>query len=158
MALDVDRSECCLLGSLEHLARFTGQVSNATVFLALDQVFSTMVADELNAVPRSSIWVFFFALEGQVFDKHIETDIRFVSAKILLVHDCETWAWFLYLRSANRSQGSKALACNDHIEQVRAKVGGCLEETEELDVVSTRESSAHLQSMSHALHSFFCCS
>jgi len=78
LAFDVDSSECSLLGSLEDQASFASREAYATIVLALDQVFTTVVADELYAVARSSIGIFVFALEGKPFDNGVKADIGLI--------------------------------------------------------------------------------
>jgi hypothetical protein len=64
LAFDVDSSERSLLAAFEDHAGFAGREANATIIFALDQVFTTVVANELYAIARSSIGIFVFALEG----------------------------------------------------------------------------------------------
>lgn len=82
MAFDVDSSECGLLGSFEDQASFTGREANATVVLALDEVCTTVITDELYAIARSSIGVFVFALEGKPCNNGIKADVWFVPVKL----------------------------------------------------------------------------
>ena len=78
LAFDVDSSEGGLLGRLEDHASFTSGEADAAVTLALDQVFTTMVADELYAVARSSIGILVFALEGKPFNDRVKADVWLV--------------------------------------------------------------------------------
>jgi hypothetical protein len=81
LAFDVDCLECGLLGSLEDQTGFASREADATVILALDQVFTTMVANELYAVARSSIGILVFALEGKPFHNGIKANIWLVPVK-----------------------------------------------------------------------------
>lgn len=84
MAFDVDRPECSLLGGLEDHAGFASRETDTAVILALDQVLTTMVADELYAVARSSIGILVFALEGKPFHDGIKADIWLVPVEVRL--------------------------------------------------------------------------
>jgi hypothetical protein len=75
LAFDVDSSERGLLGSLEDHAGFACREANSAVILALDQVLTTVVADELYAVARSSVRILVFALEGKPFNNGIKADV-----------------------------------------------------------------------------------
>ena len=81
MAFDVDSPECSFLGSLEDHARFASREADSAVILALDQVFTTMVADELYAIARSSIGILVFALEGKPFHNGVKADIGLIPVK-----------------------------------------------------------------------------
>jgi len=78
LAFDVDSPERSLLATFENHAGFTGREADATVIFALDQVFTTVVADELYAIARSSIGIFVFALEGKPLDNGVKADIWLV--------------------------------------------------------------------------------
>jgi hypothetical protein len=82
LAFDVDRSECGLFGSLESNTGFASREADAAVILALDQVFTTVVADELYAVARSSIGILVFALEGKPFHNGIKADIWLIPVRL----------------------------------------------------------------------------
>lgn len=81
LAFDVDSSERSLLGSLEDHAGFASRETDAAVILALDQVLSTMVADELYAIARSSVGIFVFALKGKPFHNGIKADVWLIPVK-----------------------------------------------------------------------------
>lgn len=81
LAFDVDSSECGLLGSLEDHAGFACREANSAIILALDQVLSTMVAQELYAIARSSVGIFVFALEGKPFHNGIKADVWLIPMK-----------------------------------------------------------------------------
>jgi len=82
LAFDVDSSECSFLGSLEDHAGFASREADAAVILALDQVFTTMVADELYAVARPSIGILVFALECKPFHNGIKADVWLIPGKL----------------------------------------------------------------------------
>ena len=88
MAFDVDRPECSLLGSLKDHAGFASRKADTAVILALDQVLTTMVADELYAVARSSIGILVFALEGKPFHNGIKADIWLIPVNVRLAFVC----------------------------------------------------------------------
>ena len=102
MAFDVDSSECGLLGSLEDHAGFASREADAAVILALDQVLTTMVADELYAVARSSIGILVFALEGKPFHNGIKADIWLIPVNVRLAFVYARRENGVNLRSANR--------------------------------------------------------
>jgi hypothetical protein len=78
LAFDVDSPEGSLLATLKDHAGFTSREADATIIFPLDQVFTTVVADELYAIARSSIGIFVFALEGKPFDDRVKADIWLV--------------------------------------------------------------------------------
>jgi hypothetical protein len=147
LAFDIDSSEGGLFAIFEDRAGFASSEANAAVVLALDEVCSTMVADELYTVARPSIGVFVFALEGKPVDNGVKADFWFISVMSWLAHVHKECGRDLNLRFANSRQCSEALTRDNHVQEVSAQVWCCLEESEELDVVPARESSAHLQCM-----------
>ena len=84
LAFDVDGLECGLLSCLEDQTSLASRKANAAVIFALDQVFTTMVADELYAVARSSIRILVFALEGKPFHNGVKADIWLVPVGVRL--------------------------------------------------------------------------
>lgn len=84
MPLDVDNPECRLLSELEDVACLAGQEANATIIFALNQVLTTMIADELYAVARAGVRIFVFTLEGKSLDDNIKADVWLVPVEILL--------------------------------------------------------------------------
>jgi hypothetical protein len=110
LAFDIDSSEGGLFAIFEDRAGFAGSEANAAVVLALDEVCSTVVADELYAVARPSIGVFVFALEGKPVNNGVKADFWFVPVMSWLACVHIEHGSDMDLRSANRRQCSQALA------------------------------------------------
>jgi hypothetical protein len=110
LAFDVDSSEGGLFAIFEDQAGFAGSETNTTVVFALDEVCSTVVADELYTIARPSIGVFVFALEGKPIDNGVKADFWFVPVILWLAHVDIQSVSEMDLRSANRRQCSQALA------------------------------------------------
>lgn len=89
LAFDVDSPECSLLGSLKDHAGFASRETNTAVILALDEVLSTMVADELYAIASSSIGILVFALEGKPFHNMIKANVWLIPV--------ESWLACVYM-------------------------------------------------------------
>ena len=83
LPLDVDNTECRFFGKFEDVACLAGQEANAAVVFTLDQVLTTVIADELDAVARASVRVLIFALEGKSFNNNIEADVWLVPVMML---------------------------------------------------------------------------
>jgi hypothetical protein len=84
LTLDIDNAECRNLGSFEYVACLACQEPNAAVVLALDQVLTTMIADELDAVAMASVRVLIFALECKSLNNHVEADFWLVPVTVSL--------------------------------------------------------------------------
>jgi len=89
LSLDIDNFKSRLLCKFEDVAGLAGQKANAAVIFALDQVLTTVIADELYAVARTSVRIFIFALEGKSLDNNIKTDFGLVPVAMLLA--CSVW-------------------------------------------------------------------
>jgi hypothetical protein len=83
LALDIDNAECRFLRKFEDVACLACQESNAAVVFTLDQVLTTVIADELDAVARASVRVLIFALEGKSFDNSVEANVWLVPVTVL---------------------------------------------------------------------------
>jgi hypothetical protein len=83
LALDIDNAECRFLCKLEDVACLAGQEPNAAVVFTLDQVLTTVIADELDAVAVASVRVLIFALEGKSFDNNVEANVWLVPVTML---------------------------------------------------------------------------
>jgi hypothetical protein len=109
LAFDIDSSERGLFAILEDRAGFAGGEANAAVVLALDEVCSTVVADELYAVARPSIGVFVFALEGEPINNGVKADFWFIPVMEWLAHVHIQCGRDLDLRFADCRQCSQTL-------------------------------------------------
>lgn len=85
LPLDIDDTECRLLCKFKEVACLPGQEANTAVVFALDQMFTTVIADELYAVARAGVRIFVFTLEGKSLDDNIKADVWLVPVEILLV-------------------------------------------------------------------------
>jgi hypothetical protein len=83
LAFDIDNTECRFLGNFEDVACLAGQEANAAIIFTLDQVLTTVIADELDAVASTSVGILIFALEGKSFDDHVKADFWLVPATFL---------------------------------------------------------------------------
>jgi hypothetical protein len=110
LAFDVDSSEGGLFAIFEDQAGFAGSETNTTVVFALDEVCSTVVADELYTVARPSIGVFVFALEGKPIDNRVKADFWLIPVMLWLAYMHIQYGSEMDLRSANRRQCCQALA------------------------------------------------
>jgi hypothetical protein len=84
LTLDIDDAECRFLGKFENIACLAGQEANAAIVFALDQVLTTVIADELDAVAMASVGILVFALESKSLNNHVEVDFWLVPVTLLL--------------------------------------------------------------------------
>ena len=84
LALEIDATERSSLGGFQRSASLASSEPNITVPFALDESFTAMIADELEALTGSGVRVcriiVFFTNEREFVGEELKTDIGLVSA------------------------------------------------------------------------------